>query len=57
MTKHRSAVARDLYTPKYRKRIVPNKRRDPSYDTLDEYHDYRDGIDRLLEEYEDERDL
>ena len=57
MTKHRSAVARDLYTPKYRKRIVPNKRRDPNYDTLDEYHDYRDGVDRLLEEYEDERDL
>ena len=42
MSKYRSAIARDLRTPKYRKRIISDKRRkDPKYDTLEEYHDYK----------------
>ena len=59
MSKHRSAVARDLRTPKYRSRIVISKKqkalaRHQAYDTLEEYHDYYNQLDRWIEENQDE---
>ena len=59
--KHRSAVARDLRTPKYRSRVVPSKKwksqrlaRHQVYDTVEEYHDYYDKLDAWIEENQDE---
>lgn len=55
MSNHRSDIARDLRSPKYRKRIEKSffekRQRAQAYDTLQEYHDYYTSMDRLLDEY------